>query len=60
MTTIKIKRLDHNRDLDLPSYETVSSAGMDLRAAINEDLVLKVGDRQLIKMRGGMINGHIL
>ncbi|MFV0530611.1 MAG: dUTP diphosphatase [Flavobacteriales bacterium] len=33
---------------DLPSYETIASAGMDLRANINEDVVLKPLERKLI------------
>ena len=32
----------------LPSYETVLSAGMDLRANIEDDIVLKVGERVLV------------
>lgn len=32
----------------LPAYETVSSAGMDLRAFIDSDLVLKPFERKLI------------
>lgn len=30
---IRIRRLDHNRDLPLPRYETAGAAGMDLIAA---------------------------
>ena len=45
---ISIKRLDHNADLPLPSYESASAAGMDLPAAITEDLVLEVGKRALV------------
>ena len=33
---------------DLPKYETVFSAGMDLRAAITEDITLKSLERKLI------------
>jgi len=40
---IQIKRLEGN-DLPLPAYETAGSAGMDLRACIASDLVLKSGD----------------
>ena len=32
----------------LPAYETIASAGMDLRADLNEDLVLKPLERVLI------------
>lgn len=45
---VQIKRLDGN-DLVLPCYETTQSAGMDLRACINENVVLKPNERKLIK-----------
>ena len=45
---IGIKRLPHNTDLDLPTYETAGAAGADLRAAIGEDLVLASGARVLV------------
>jgi dUTP pyrophosphatase len=37
---ISILRLPHARDLPLPSYATKESAGLDLLAAIEEDIVL--------------------
>lgn len=33
---------------ELPQFETLQSAGMDLRANIDEDVVLQPGDRALI------------
>ncbi|MBT5048146.1 MAG: dUTP diphosphatase [Rhodospirillaceae bacterium] len=45
---VAIKRLPHNADLPLPSYESDLAAGMDLPAAIDSDLVLKPGQRDLI------------
>lgn len=45
---VEIKRLEGN-DLELPSYETKNSAGMDLRACITENIILKKGERKLIK-----------
>jgi len=33
---------------DLPSYETIASAGMDLRAHIEEDIILKPLERCII------------
>lgn len=50
MTSIRVQvtRLDHNQDLDLPSYETAQSAGMDLAAAIDEPLRLEPGERTLV------------
>ncbi|MDD2840630.1 MAG: dUTP diphosphatase [Rickettsiales bacterium] len=45
---VEIKRLEGN-DLVLPSYETHKSAGMDLRACITENVVIKPSERKLIK-----------
>ncbi len=48
--TVGIVRLPHAEGLDLPSYETAGSAGMDLRAALpeHEPLRLKPGARALV------------
>ncbi len=35
-------------DLPLPAYETDHAAGMDLRAAVKEDVVLQPGERRLV------------
>ena len=45
--TVPIRRLEHNRDLPLPAYETAHAAGMDLRAAVPQDepLTLRPGAR---------------
>ena len=40
--------LPHANDLPLPAYETSESAGMDVRAAISEPLILHPGERALI------------
>lgn len=44
--TVRIQQLLHGRDLPLPSYATSQSAGLDLYAAINEDIVLAPGERK--------------
>lgn len=44
---VKIIRLK-GFDLPLPAYMTAGSAGMDLYAAINEDILLNPGQRALI------------
>jgi dUTP pyrophosphatase len=49
MTILKIKKLDHAKDLPLPKYETSGSAGMDLLAAIDEPLIIKPGEIKLVK-----------
>src|SRR5690606_28973754 len=38
----------HNMDLPLPSYETDQAAGMDLPAAVEEDLVIEPGNRAMV------------
>lgn len=45
---VSIKVLEHGKGLELPSYATCGSAGMDLRAAISENVVLKRFERRLI------------
>ena len=44
---MKIRIVNHSRH-SLPSYETVASAGMDLRANLPEDVLLKPLERALI------------
>jgi dUTP pyrophosphatase len=46
--TVLIKRLPHSEGLSLPSYETEGSAGLDLRAAIEEDIVLNSLERAVV------------
>ena len=48
--TVKINllRLPHARDLPLPAYATEGSAGLDLVAAIAEDIALLPGRRALV------------
>lgn len=48
MSFIEFIKLQHANDLALPSYETESAAGMDIRAALEEPFILKPGDRALI------------
>lgn len=43
-----IQRLPDAKDLPLPGYATAGSAGMDLMAAVEEDVTLGPGHRTLI------------
>ncbi|MBM3613799.1 MAG: dUTP diphosphatase [Alphaproteobacteria bacterium] len=43
-----IRRLAHGEGLDLPGYATAGSAGCDLLAAVQADLVLEPGARALV------------
>ena len=45
---IGIVRLPHARDLPLPQYATPGSAGMDLSAAVERDLVIEPGKRAMV------------
>jgi dUTP pyrophosphatase len=45
---VAITRLFHGADLDLPAYATAQSAGMDLLAAVPEEIVLAPGERRLV------------
>ncbi len=45
---VNIKQLDHAQDIRLPQYETEHSAGMDLLAAVDEEVILHPGERVLI------------
>jgi len=45
---IDVVRLPHGRDLPLPHYASAQAAGMDLRAAVQETVVLAPGERRLI------------
>jgi dUTP pyrophosphatase len=45
---LSILRLPHARDLPLPSYATEGSAGLDLLAAIHDDVIIAPGARAAI------------
>lgn len=45
---IKFRRLPNAKDLPLPSYESEGAAGMDLRAAIEETIILWVDETKII------------
>ncbi len=47
-TKLKILRLPHAADLSLPSYETKGAAGLDLRAAISEPILLQPNGRMAV------------
>jgi dUTP pyrophosphatase len=48
MTTVDLRVLDERIRAHLPAYATPGSAGMDLRACIDEPLIIGPGDAQLI------------
>ncbi|WP_215492511.1 dUTP diphosphatase [Fenollaria sporofastidiosus] len=45
MVTVKIINKSKN---DIPQYQTENSAGVDIRASLDEDLVLKAGEFKLV------------
>ncbi len=48
VVSVAIKRLPHAHDLPLPSYQTKESAGMDLCAAIEADVVIAPGAHTIV------------
>ncbi|MEE9928926.1 dUTP diphosphatase [Microvirgula aerodenitrificans] len=48
MPTIDLKILDPRLQSHLPAYATAGSAGLDLRAAIDSDMVIAPGETQLV------------
>jgi dUTP pyrophosphatase len=46
---VHIQKLPHGEGLDLPFYATSHAAGADLRAAIDEDVIIEAGKHTLIK-----------
>lgn len=46
--TVAITALPHAEDLNLPAYATEHAAGMDLCAAVKQDVILQPGQRTLI------------
>lgn len=48
MVRLRVKCLPHFGDLPLPAYATLGSAGLDLAAAITDDVTLAPGARMLI------------
>ncbi|MEO1248823.1 MAG: dUTP diphosphatase [Pseudomonadota bacterium] len=46
--SVAVTRLPHGKDLPLPAYETAQAAGMDLAAAIDDEIELAPGARALV------------
>lgn len=46
--SVAITKLHHGVDLDLPAYATEQSAGMDLLAAVQEEVIIGSGERMLV------------
>jgi dUTP pyrophosphatase len=45
---VSIRRIPGSEDIPLPEYATPGSAGLDLRAAVDLDVILLPGERKLI------------
>jgi dUTP diphosphatase len=45
---VRVRRLEHAAGLPLPQPASSGSAGLDLRAAVGEDLVIAPGERALV------------
>ena len=45
---VAIRRLPHGADLDLPAYQSAGAAGLDLQAALGDEVILDPGARTLV------------
>lgn len=45
---VKIRRLDRAGDLPMPGYASLGASGMDLRAAVDEEVALAPGEIRLV------------
>ena len=45
---VRFRRLEYNRDLPLPAYESEGSSGMDIRACVREATLIRPGEIKLI------------
>ena len=45
---VAIQRLPHGADLDLPAYQSAGAAGLDLFAALSEEVILDPGARAVV------------
>lgn len=45
---LRLQRLEHAGDLELPRYATAGSSGMDLRAAVTESVAIDSGEGAVI------------
>ena len=45
---LRIQLLPHAMGLDLPEYQTPGSSGIDLRAAVEEPIIIRNGERVMI------------
>ncbi|BBB33506.1 dUTP pyrophosphatase [Thermotomaculum hydrothermale] len=46
---VKVKVLKHAEGIDLPAYQTIHSSGMDIRAAVEKQVILKKGEVKAIE-----------
>jgi dUTP pyrophosphatase len=45
---VAIQRLPHGADLDLPAYQSAGAAGLDLHAALGDEVILDPGAHALV------------
>lgn len=48
MTIVQIKQLENAKGLPMPHYATKQSAGLDLPAAIEDNIIIKAGEAKII------------
>lgn len=55
MSRLSVVRLPHSRGLELPGYESKNAAGMDLRAAVDEDVPIVLAPRARTLVPTGLV-----
>ncbi|MDX8382581.1 MAG: dUTP diphosphatase [Ghiorsea sp.] len=48
-TIVHMQKLPHGEGIDLPFYASAQAAGADIRAAIDDDIIIAAGEYKLIK-----------
>lgn len=59
-TILQITQDEDCKDIELPEYKTIGSSGMDVRAAIKEDITINPGEIKLIPtgLRTAVAHGY--
>ncbi|HVY00021.1 MAG TPA: dUTP diphosphatase [Pseudorhodoplanes sp.] len=48
MSEVEVRRLPHGADLPLPSYQSHGASGLDLHAAVSQDIVIAAGGTAMV------------
>jgi dUTP pyrophosphatase len=48
VSAVEVRRLPHGADLPLPSYQSHGASGLDLHAAVSQDIVIAAGSTAMV------------